>query len=140
MEEALKLFQDQYPIVIGDLSANIGKPQNPRSQQVADLLTDSGMMELLHRFWKNWRYRHVNTWPKVRQGRAMKANIDYILGTDRRRFKMVGIRSVMNYPSYHLVLRDRLLFSPTEVVHQCNAWGIPEQVVTVHGVSEDTEG
>ena len=55
LEEALACFQDQYPIVIGYLSANIGKPQNPRSQQIADLITKSGLMDLLHHFQQRWK-------------------------------------------------------------------------------------
>ena len=43
---------------------------------------------------------------------------DYILGTDWRRFEMVGIRIVRNYPSDHLLLWARLLLYPTEVGHQ----------------------
>ena len=38
MEEALSRFWDKYSIVLGDLNAYIGQAQNPRSQQVADLL------------------------------------------------------------------------------------------------------
>ena len=34
--------------MIGELSIDIDKNQNPLSQQVADLMTDLGMLELLH--------------------------------------------------------------------------------------------
>ena len=52
LEEALKRFWDKYSIVIGDLSADIGKAHNPRSQQVADLFINFGPMELLLRFYQ----------------------------------------------------------------------------------------
>ena len=32
LEEALTRFQDQYPIMLGDLNASIGKSHNPHSQ------------------------------------------------------------------------------------------------------------
>ena len=38
LEEALTRLRDQYPIVLGDLSTDIGKSKNPHSQQVAELL------------------------------------------------------------------------------------------------------
>ena len=53
----------------------------------------------------------------------MWENIDYILGIDRSRFKMMGIRSVRNYPSDYLVQRARLLFSPTKSGHKCDVGG-----------------
>ena len=65
------------------------------------------------------------------------ANSNYILGMDRRRFEIVGIRGVRKSYSDHFVLRARLLLSPTEAGNQCNAGVIPAQVVTVHGVSKE---
>ena len=53
-------------------------------------------------------------WYQVRQGRVIRARCDYILGTDLRRFKMAGIRGVMNYPLYHFSLRDGLLIFKKE--------------------------
>ena len=50
LEEARTRFWDQDPIVIGNLSADIVKSQNSRSQQVADLLMEFSMMELLLHF------------------------------------------------------------------------------------------
>ena len=38
MEEYLARLQDQDPIVLRDLKANIGQAQNPHSQKVADML------------------------------------------------------------------------------------------------------
>ena len=68
----------------------------------------------------------------------MWENIDYILGIDRSRFKMMGIRSVRNYPSDYLVQRARLLFSPTKSGNQYKTGGIPAQFGTVHRGREET--
>ena len=95
-EETLTLLQEQETIVIGDLRSDIGKPHNLCSQQVADLFTEFGMIEILHHFRKRWRYQHIKTWLQVRQGRSMWANSNYILGTDLHRFEMVGISGVRN--------------------------------------------
>ena len=48
--EALTHLRHQYPIVLGDLRANIDQSQNPRKQQVADLLMEFVLMDLLHHF------------------------------------------------------------------------------------------
>ena len=50
LEEALIRFRYQDPIVLGDLSANIGQVQNLHSHQVAELLIEFGLMDLLHHF------------------------------------------------------------------------------------------
>ena len=40
-------FQDQDPIVVGDLNSNI-QYQNPHSHQVDDLLMELGLVDLCH--------------------------------------------------------------------------------------------
>ena len=55
----------------------------------------------------------------------MQASRTYILEKDRRRFEMVGIRGIRNYPSDHLVLRSRILFIPSEAGHQCDVGVLP---------------
>ena len=98
LEEALIRFRDHNPIVLGDLSADIGQAQNPRSQQVAGLLMEFRMMDLLLCLRQRWRHRKMKTWTWVRQGILMQARSDYILGKDRRRSEMVEIRGVRDYP------------------------------------------
>ena len=60
-EDSMKRFQAQYPIVLGEMSVNIDKYQKPCSQQVADLLMDFCLMDLLHHFWQQWLLRHMKT-------------------------------------------------------------------------------
>ena len=91
------------------------------------------MMDLLQHFWQHWMLWNMKKWSWLRQGIAMRARSDYILGTDQLRFKMVVIRGRRNYPSYHFYLRARLLIFPTEAGHQCYPGGLPAQMVTVHG-------
>ena len=52
LEEVLTRFREQYPIVLGDLISNIDQDHNPRSHQVADIMMDFGLVELLHQFRK----------------------------------------------------------------------------------------
>ena len=56
MDETLTRLQKRDTIVIGDLSTDIRKLQNPGIQKVTDLMTEFGFMDLLHQFWKRWRY------------------------------------------------------------------------------------
>ena len=125
--------------MIWDISSDIRKPQNPRSQKVADLMTEFELMNLLHHLFHRCRYRHINMWPRERQGRGMWSSSNYILGTDRRHSKMMGIRDVRKYPSDHLVLLARILFSPTEEGHQCDAGGLLAQAGTMYGGSKYNE-
>ena len=68
----------------------------------------------------------------------MRASSDYILGTDRRRFKIVGIMGVSNYPLDHLVLRARLLLSPSKAGHKYNMGSLLAQEGMVHGGRRET--
>ena len=70
LEEALTRFRYQDTTVVGYLSANIRKVQNPCSQQVADLLMEFRLMELLH-LPQRGRFRHVKTSSRVIQGRLV---------------------------------------------------------------------
>ena len=44
----------------------------------------------------------------------MPARGDYILGIYQRGFKMVVIRGIRKYPSYHFALRDRIIIYTIE--------------------------
>ena len=50
LEEALTRFKDQDPIMLGEINGDIGQDHNLRSQKVADLLTEFGLVDLLHPF------------------------------------------------------------------------------------------
>ena len=54
LEEALTQFLVQDLILLGNLNSISDQAQNLRSQQVADLLIDFGLVDLLHRFWQRW--------------------------------------------------------------------------------------
>ena len=58
-EEAMTRFRYQDAILFGEPDENIGQSQNPQIQQVADILMEFGMVELLHHFRKLWRFRHM---------------------------------------------------------------------------------
>ena len=75
----------------------------------------------------------MKTWSQVRQVRVMWERCDYILGTDQRRFGILGIRGVRNYPSDHVALQARLLIFPTKAGHHCGSGGLPSQIGAVHG-------
>ena len=98
--------------MLGDLNANIVQYQNPRSQQVADLLMEFGLVDLLHHFWQCRRFHHMKTWSHVLRGKLLRTRCDYILVTYQRQFLMVGIKDVRNYSSDNSALRVIILQRP----------------------------
>ena len=74
------------------------------------------------------------------QGISMQARCDYMLGAYRRRFKIVGIRDVRNYPSNKFSLQARLLIYPMEADQHYGAGCLPSQIGAVHGGIEDAGG
>ena len=111
-EEALKRLLDLDLTVKGDLNTDIRHTHNPRSQKVTGLLMKFGLIDLLLHLHQRWNFRYMKTWSQVRQEEVMRAIYDYILSTTWRHFKMVVIKGVSNYPSYHFAQWARILISP----------------------------
>jgi exonuclease III len=109
---ALQRFP-QPPIVMGDLNVNLDNLLSPRNQQVAALLATYGLEDLLHHFQQRKPYRARNTWHQSRQGVLYHSRCDYILGTDRRLFEMVGIREPRYFNTDHHMVVGRYLVRPT---------------------------
>ena len=105
MEKALKLFRYQDNILLGELSTDIGISQNPRSQNVADLMIEFRLMDLPHHLCKSSWLRHLKTGLQVIQSKVIWESSEYILGIDRRFFGIARIRATRNYPSDNPVLR-----------------------------------
>ena len=110
LEEALKCFKE--PIVLGDLNVDLDEARSPRSQRVADLLAEYGLIDLIRHFRQRRRFRNLKTWSQVRQGTVLRLRCDYILIPDRLYFDLVGIRDIQNFSSDHFALRARLLRRP----------------------------
>ena len=111
MEEDLTRLQEEDPIVFGVLNATIRLAQNPRSQQVADLLMEFSLVDLLHHFQKSWRFHHMKSWSQILRGRFLCTRFYIILGVDLRQVRMVEIRDMRNYSSDYFTLRAILLQS-----------------------------
>ena len=98
---------------MGDLNADIGQAQNLQRQQVAYLLIEFGLVDLLCHFRQCLRFHHLKTWSQVRQDRFLQSHCKYILGLYCWIFETVGIRDLRNFSSDHYTLRACLLQHPT---------------------------
>ena len=111
LEEALKRFKD--PIVLGGLNVDLNKARILRSQQVADLIVEYGLIYLVSHYCQRHRFRNLKTWSQVQQGTVLWSRCDYIFGPDRHRFELIGIHNMWNFSSEKSVLRARLIQRPT---------------------------
>ena len=111
LEKDLQCFRD--PIVLRDLNVELDKARSRQSQRVADLLVGYGLIDLVRHFRQRRRVRNLKTWFQVWQGTVFRSRCNYILGTDWRRFELVGIRDMRNFSLDHFALRARLLRRPT---------------------------
>ena len=116
LEEALQRFRG--PIVLGDLNVELDEARSLQSQQVADLLAEYGLIDLVHHFRQCRRFWNLKNWYQVRQGTVLQPICNYILGKDQPRFELFGIRDIGNFLSDHFALRARLLRHPT-LCHAC---------------------
>ena len=107
LEEALKRFKD--PITLGDLNMDLDKARILWSQQMADLLSEYSLTDLVHHSRQCCMLRNLNTWSRVWQGTVLRSRCDYIICIDQCLFNLIGIRDMRNLLSDHLTLRAQLL-------------------------------
>ena len=112
-EEELQRLKGMVLIVLGGLKVDLDKYRILRSQCVADLLTEFGIIDLVRNFRQRRRFQDLNTWTQVRQGAVLRSSCNYILGTDQCRFKLIGIWDMHNYMSDPFAIWARLLSLPT---------------------------
>ena len=110
-EEALKRFK--YPIVLGDLNADLDEARSLQIQKMADLLAGYSLIDLFRHFRQFRRFWNLKNWSQVQQVIVLRLIRIYILGPDRRHFELVDIRDMRNFSPEHFALRARLLQRPT---------------------------
>ena len=76
-------------IVIGGFNVYLNKAQISRSQRLADLLMEFGLIDLVRHFQQRRQFWDLKTWTQVTQGAVLCSIYDYIHGTDHRRFKPI---------------------------------------------------
>ena len=95
LKEALERYRSQDLILMGNLNMYLDEAQNLRSHLVIDMLTEFALINLMSQS-RQVRLRLLKTWAKVLQGTVLRARCDYVLGTDRGLFELMGIRDTMN--------------------------------------------
>ena len=99
LEEDLQRFRD--PIVLGDLDGDL---EEARRLRISDLLAEYGLIDLVQQFRQRRRLYDLKTWSQVSQCTVLQSRCDYILGTDRHRFEIVGTRSIRPYSDFCILL------------------------------------
>ena len=97
--------------------------QNTRNHQVVNFLSSLGLVYLLGHFRQQLRFRHKQTWWKVRQGKMLCSRCNYILGMERRLYKTRGFQEPRNFSYNHFSLHAQLLRWPT----RCHGWYLQGQ-------------
>ena len=86
-------------IAIGDFIVYLDKAQSSRSQRLADLLMEFGLIDLVRNFQQRRQFWDLKTWTQVRKGAVLRSICDYIHGTDHRRFKPIRKMDMHHYTS-----------------------------------------
>ena len=111
--EALNFFPGRYPIVLRDLNADVFWMGNSQDKQAAKFMVYLGPVELFDHFGQWLRPQHTKTWFQARQVKLLRFCCDYILGSNRRLFKIMGIRYMRNFSSENFALHTWLICQPT---------------------------
>ena len=113
LEENFYLFIGRYPIVLGNLNAEIGRLRNPHNQHVSDFMASFVLVDLMGHFYQRLFYHHLQTWFQFFQVRVIRYQCEYYMRSNRRLFETVGIWDPRNFSSEHFALHARLLWRPT---------------------------
>ena len=113
LEEELQRFKGLGSIIIGDFNVDLDAVQSSRSELLADLLMEFGLIDLIWHFRQCLRFLYLKTWAQFRQGTVIRLQCNYTLGTYQHRFEFVGILDIRNYVYDHFTLWAQILQRPT---------------------------
>jgi exonuclease III len=99
-------------ILLGDLNVNLNNPRNDRGLQIATLVADLGLEDLISHFHQKCNYREKFTWWMRRGNSIIKAKCDYILGSERGLFTKIAIRNPRHYSSDHYMVMGTIASRP----------------------------
>jgi hypothetical protein len=97
LEAAPQCFPKYPPIIMGDLNIDLSKT-NHHAQEITNLLSMYGLINLLPHFKQRHRNRFLHTYFQTRKNSETKkeetvsSRCDYMLSTDHRLFSNVAIR------------------------------------------------
>ena len=90
-------------MVAGDFNAKLSDPEgDQRGEDIAMVLATEGLEDISTHFlpyWSAWCW-DGRTWIMIWEGRKVRSQTDYILGTDRRLFWNVSVQDP-RHNSYH---------------------------------------
>jgi hypothetical protein len=95
ISEASNQFAGHQPIILlGDINVDL-RSQTPsnRDSEITALLATLGLEDMSEHFIQRKNFRRGSTWSMVREGELLQSRCDYILGTDRRIFKYIQIKT-----------------------------------------------
>jgi hypothetical protein len=99
-------------ILLGDLNVNINNPRNDCGLQVATIVADFGLEDLISHFHQKCNYREKFTWWMRRGNSIIKVKCDYILGSERGLFTKIAIRNPRHYSSDHYMVMGNIPSRP----------------------------
>jgi hypothetical protein len=99
-------------IMLGDLNVNLNNPRNDWGLQIATIVADLGLEDLISHFHQKCNYREKFTWWMRRGSSIIKAKCDYILGSERGIFTKIAIRNPRHYSSDHYMVMGTIASRP----------------------------
>jgi hypothetical protein len=99
-------------ILLGDMNVNLNNPRNGRGLQIATVVADLGLEDLISHFHQKCNDWEKFTWWMRRGNSIIKAKCDYILGSERGLFTKTAIRNPRHYSSDHYMVMGTIASRP----------------------------
>ena len=106
-------------VVAGDLNTDLEDTESDRrGTEIAAAMTAVGVEDMTAHFLPRKRRwgRERRTWSMVREGKVVRSQTDYILGTDRSLFRNVSVQDPRHKTDHFMVVG--CLHSPPEREHE----------------------
>ena len=101
---ALGRFSNQKVILVGDLNLDLDSIESDWDMEIANILADSGLLDMHHHFKTHGRCKKPSTWHQKRKGNVVRSRPDYFLCSDRRIIRRYAIRDPRHFVTdHHLV-------------------------------------
>ena len=76
---ALDRFSHQKVILVGDLNLNLDSIESDQDVEIANVLADSGLLDMHHHFKLRRNFNRQSTWHQKREGNIVQSRPDYFL-------------------------------------------------------------
>jgi exonuclease III len=112
IEQAAQRRPNLPVLLMGDLNVDLLNLRDTRDANIAAMIANLGLLDLLAHFYMRSGFGHRNTWFQTREHSMLSSRCDYILGSNRNLFRNMQLKQPRLFTSDHYLVLGELLSEP----------------------------